>query len=106
MKLTNELSELSEKLEEIKETYDSKDSTNNDASPLVRMKAALQTIKQEILAFELRIGVVSHSLLQARVSSTARRHLGVQQLARRRGPKARKAVMNDDYSAHSDDDYE
>jgi intraflagellar transport protein 57 len=72
-KMTNELAELTDKLEEMKENFESKDSGIHDTSPLVRMKTALQQIKQESYAFDLRIGVVSHSLLAARVSVSNRR---------------------------------
>ncbi len=72
-KMTNELAELTDKLEEMKESFESKDSGLHDTSPLVRMKTALQQIKQESYAFDLRIGVVSHSLLAARVSVSNRR---------------------------------
>lgn len=72
-KLTNELAELTEKLEELKESFESRDSGIHDTSPLVRFKSALQQIKQESFAFDLRIGVVSHLLLAARVSATRHR---------------------------------
>lgn len=55
-KLTNDLSEINDKLEEMKESFESKDSGLNDTSPLVRVKAALQNIKSEINAFDLRLG--------------------------------------------------
>jgi estrogen-related receptor beta like 1 len=88
--LTAQLSELSERLDDLKETLESKDSGINDTSPMVRIKAALQQIKSEIHAFDLRIGVVSHSLLSARVSSTSRRRDGAAQNARRRMKKNRR----------------
>ena len=72
-KLTNELAELTERLDEIKESFDSKDSNMHDQSPLVRMKAALQQIKNEAYAFDLRIGVVSRSLLAARIAQSNRK---------------------------------
>jgi estrogen-related receptor beta like 1 len=88
--LTTQLSELSERLDDLKETLESKDSGINDTSPMVRIKAALQQIKSEIHAFDLRIGVVSHSLLSARVSSTSRRRDGAAHNARRRMKKNRR----------------
>lgn len=89
-RLTAELSELSERLDDLKESLESKDSGINDTSPMVRIKAALQQIKSEIHGFDLRIGVVSHSLLAARVSSTSRRRDGAAQNARRRMKKNRR----------------
>ncbi len=89
-RLTNELGELSERLDDLKDVLESKDSGVNDTSPMVRIKAALQQIKNEIHGFDLRIGVVSHSLLSARVSMTSRRRVGAAQNARRRMKKNRR----------------
>jgi estrogen-related receptor beta like 1 len=102
-KLTNELTELSEKLDELKETVDPKDSSAADTSPLVRIKAALQQIKSEINAFDLRTGVVSHILLQARVSTTTNRRLGAAKHAKRRHKKNRKAGDNSSDGGSGDD---
>lgn len=87
-KLTNELAEITEKLDDLKESFESKDSGINDTSPLVRIKAALQQIKQESCAFDLRIGVVSHLLLAARVSATHhRRHASAHKQKQRHNKK-------------------
>ena len=75
-KLTNELTEISERADDLKENFESKDSGIHDTSPLVRIKAALQQIKQEIYSFDLRLGVVSNTLLSARVHSLVRRRHG------------------------------
>mmetsp|Transcript_21622 Transcript_21622/g.31468 ORF Transcript_21622/g.31468 Transcript_21622/m.31468 type:complete len:426 (-) Transcript_21622:119-1396(-) len=96
IKLTNDLAEVSERLEELKESFESRDSGMNDTSPLVRMKSALQQIKAEIHEFDLRIGVVAHSVLMARVGSTNRRRKGAQQNARRRRHKNKKG-QSDNY---------
>ena len=84
-RLTGEAAELGDKLEELKESFESRDSGASDASPLVRIKAALQQIKAEIQAFDLRIGVVSHSVLAARVASNSRRRVRSARSARQRG---------------------
>lgn len=76
VKLTNELAEVNERLEELKESFESKDSGMHDTSPLVRIKAALQQIKAEVHQFDLRIGVVAHSVLVSRINTTQRRRLG------------------------------
>lgn len=127
-KLTNELAELTEKLDDMKvptqcpqpkctlfshtdplllapipspqESFESKDSGIHDTSPLVRIKAALQQIKQESCAFDLRIGVVSHLLLAARVSATHHRRVGAANKAKQRHSKRGKAqedsMLSDD----------
>ena len=84
-RLTGEAAELGDKLEELKESFEARDSGASDASPLVRIKAALQQIKAEIQAFDLRIGVVSHSVLAARVASNSRRRVRSARSARQRG---------------------
>ena len=75
-KLQNELSEVSEKADEMKDTLESKDSGIHDSSPLVRMKAALQNIKSEVYSFDLRVGVISNTLLASRINNLARRKPG------------------------------
>lgn len=94
-KLTGELTELTERMDDLKENFDSKDSGIHDTSPLVRIKAALQHIKEECQAFDLRIGVVSHSLLAARVTTSTRRRIGAR-AARRNKHKKRQADVYDD----------
>ena len=94
-KLTSELDELTERMDDLKENFESKDSGMHDTSPLVRIKGALQQIKQECQAFDLRIGVVSHSLLMARVATSARRRAGAHQSKRRHRKK--DAVEGDTY---------
>ncbi len=95
IKLTNDLAEITERLEELKESFESKDNGMNDTSPLVRMKGALQQIKSEIYAFELRIGVVSHSVLVARIGTTQRKRLGAVQNAKRRRNKGKKNAKDE-----------
>jgi len=95
-KLTNELTELTERMDDLKENFESKDSGIHDTSPLVRIKAALQQIKEECQAFDLRIGVVGHSLLAARVATTARRRIGAQQRRRNKHKKRQSDHYDDD----------
>jgi len=87
VKLTNDLAEVTERLDELKENFDSRDSGMHDTSPLVRIKAALQQIKAEVHEFDLRLGVVSHSVLAARVASSNRKRVGAAQNARKRRQK-------------------
>jgi len=77
----------------------------HDTSPLVRIKTALQHLKAEISSHDLRIGVVAHSLLAARVSSANRKRIGMAKSAKRRSNKNRKSLKkgDDNDSMHSDD---
>jgi hypothetical protein len=70
------LTEISEKAGELKDTLESKDSGIHDSSPLVRMKAALQNIKSEVYSFDLRVGVISNTLLASRIHNITRRKTG------------------------------
>ncbi|CAM9690841.1 unnamed protein product [Scytosiphon promiscuus] len=65
--LTESLSALSDELQDLKDKMDSKGDAMNEASPLVSIKQALQQIKAEIKTFDLRIGVVSHTLLSTKI---------------------------------------
>lgn len=83
-KLTTTLSEVSERLEDLKESFESKDSGLHDTSPLVKIKAGLQQIKADIHSFDMRIGVVAHSLLAARVQDNNRLRTAAVSKARKR----------------------
>lgn len=65
--LSEVLSTLAEKLEELKESQESRGSSMTDTGPLVRMKKAMKKLKGEIKEMEIRIGVLSHTLMQAKM---------------------------------------
>jgi estrogen-related receptor beta like 1 len=58
----NELHRLASALEDAKQQLDSRGSNLSDTSPLVRLKAAMASLKAELRQMELRIGVVSHQV--------------------------------------------
>lgn len=64
--MSNEYATLTEQLSEIKSTMENRGSSMTDTSPLVKIKAALQALKTEAHNFELRIGIVGHTLLHAK----------------------------------------
>jgi estrogen-related receptor beta like 1 len=45
-----------------------------DTSPLVDIKRSVQSIRDEVNAFELRIGVVSHTLMQSKLRMAKHKH--------------------------------
>jgi intraflagellar transport protein 57 len=100
-RLTNDLAEISEKLDELKESFESRDSGLHDTSPLVKIKGALQQIKEEIYSFDMRIGVVSQSLLEARVGDNNRLRAKAAAKAKQRHNKHKNS--NEDQSIISDD---
>uniref|UniRef100_A0A4W3JT44 Intraflagellar transport protein 57 homolog n=1 Tax=Callorhinchus milii TaxID=7868 RepID=A0A4W3JT44_CALMI len=64
---TKILSEISEDLEKVKQEMEEKGSSMTDGAPLVKIKQALTKLKQEITQMDIRIGVVEHTLLQAKL---------------------------------------
>lgn len=98
LRLTNTLDEIQSRIAELRESVSAKDSSMSDASPLVQIKAALQDVKAEILSFDLRIGVVSKSLTQAKMNSAKRKKKRVSRSATRRQP------VDEDNDAYSDMD--
>uniref|UniRef100_A0A0G4I6F1 Intraflagellar transport protein 57 n=1 Tax=Chromera velia CCMP2878 TaxID=1169474 RepID=A0A0G4I6F1_9ALVE len=67
--LQTELKVLSDRLEQVQQETEEKSSAVTDTAPLVKVKDAVKQLKAEIKLMELRTGVVSHSLLQARMRS-------------------------------------
>lgn len=65
--LTNEMTTVEESNKELKETMNSRENSATDTSPLVDIKRALQTIKGDVQTFELQIGVIGHTLMQAKL---------------------------------------
>lgn len=45
--------------------------TMTDTSPLVKIKKAIHSMRQEIQSLEIRLGVVSNTLLQAKIKDKA-----------------------------------
>ena len=66
-KLHQRESEISEKLDEIEEKTRYQGNTMTDTSAVGKVKHAIHQLKQEILGLEIRSGVVSNSLLHAKM---------------------------------------
>ncbi|XP_071958579.1 intraflagellar transport protein 57 homolog [Antedon mediterranea] len=64
---TKILAEISEELDKIKVEMEEKGSSMTDGSPLVKIKQALQRLKNEILQMDIRIGTVEHTLLAGKL---------------------------------------
>ncbi|OWZ22252.1 Intraflagellar Transport Protein 57 [Phytophthora megakarya] len=80
--MTTEYAETTEQLKEIKGVMDERGAKMTNTSPLVHIKDALKILATEIKNFELRIGVVSHTLLQGKCRQASAAN------ARRRGRQA------------------
>ncbi|XP_067385280.1 intraflagellar transport protein 57 homolog isoform X2 [Channa argus] len=64
---TRVLAEISEELEKVKQETEEKVSILADGAPVVKIKQSLTTLKQEIIQMDVRIGVIQHTLLQAKL---------------------------------------
>nr|KAJ3422383.1 Intraflagellar transport protein 57 [Polyrhizophydium stewartii] len=67
--LTNELSRISEELDSVKSRMDDLGNGMTDSKPLVAIKQGLARLKAEIKQMDLRIGVIEHTLLHAKLKS-------------------------------------
>lgn len=68
----NELHRIQEQLEEVKRIMDERGSNISDTSPVVRIKNAIKKLTEELREMEVRIGVVSHTLLSLNVKDKHR----------------------------------
>ncbi|MGH0155145.1 UNVERIFIED_CONTAM: hypothetical protein FKN15_028439 [Acipenser sinensis] len=64
---TRMLAEITEELEKVKQEMEEKGSSMTDGAPVVKIKQSLTKLKQEIIQMDIRIGVVEHTLLQAKL---------------------------------------
>lgn len=67
-KFSTELAAISDVLENVKQNIEEKGNSVTDTSPLIKVKAALSSIRSECRSLDLQIGVVSHAVLQARIT--------------------------------------
>ncbi|KAL0966586.1 hypothetical protein UPYG_G00297120, partial [Umbra pygmaea] len=66
---TRVLAEITEELEKMKQEMEEKGSSMSDGAPVVKIKQSLTKLKQEIVQMDIRIGVVEHTLLQAKLKA-------------------------------------
>ena len=65
--LENELTEVNNRLETTSKKIDDTGKTFSDNTPLQNMKKAITTVKNDIKSIDIRIGVVSNTLLQLKL---------------------------------------
>ncbi|KAJ8898051.1 hypothetical protein PR048_003411 [Dryococelus australis] len=61
------LAQITEELEAVKQDMEERGSNMNDRTPLMNIKKAIAKIKLEIMDMNVHIGIVEHTLLQARL---------------------------------------
>ena len=69
--LSNELATVTARLNEIKAIVDERGSNLSDSSPLVRIKAAIAKLNEELHGMDVRIGVAEHSMLSVNIKRRA-----------------------------------
>jgi estrogen-related receptor beta like 1 len=102
--LTNNMSSIQEQLDELKEDMAGRENSATDTSPLVNIKQALVSIKGDVQQFDLQIGVVGHTLMQAKLKNLKQREGGRKGKAGRRGHGG--DAKDDDLDDDDDDDGE
>ena len=61
------LAQLADELEAVKAEMEERGSAMTDGTPLVNVRRSLTRMKQEVTAMNVRIGVVEHTVLQAKL---------------------------------------
>uniref|UniRef100_A0A667ZJY1 Intraflagellar transport protein 57 homolog n=1 Tax=Myripristis murdjan TaxID=586833 RepID=A0A667ZJY1_9TELE len=64
---TRVLAEISEELDKVKQEMEEKGSSMSDGAQVVKIKQSLTKLRQEVVQMDVRIGVVEHTLLQAKL---------------------------------------
>lgn len=82
--LESELYDIEEKLADIKKKMDANQDKISDTAPLIRIKKESQKLKNEIRSIDIRVGVISNTLLQLKLKE------------RTKDETSKKAIHNDD----------
>jgi len=95
--LTNTLSQVSDELAGTKGRMDERGNSMTDTSPLIKIKTALTRLKDERKAMDIRIGVVTHTLIAKKLKND--------QFTKREAQKPKSSVLaNEEYDEDELDD--
>lgn len=70
--MEQELMEINEKLRDMEESIGDKTNDISNTSHISNMKKAISTVKQDIKGLDMRIGIVSNTLLQLKLKQKNR----------------------------------
>jgi hypothetical protein len=87
--LSAELAAVGEAAEEVKVAMEERGSTMADASPLIRIKAALSAMRSEIKDLDVQLGVLGHAVMQQRLEARHNSHIKLRAAASAAGQKLR-----------------
>ena len=90
--METELSEINERLSQVEKKIDDTGKSFSDTSPLQKIKKSIAQVKNDIKAIDIRIGVVSNTLLQLKLKERAK-----QQEDRQNGGQGLKKLLDNDY---------
>jgi estrogen-related receptor beta like 1 len=87
-----ELAEINERLSQCEKKIDDTGKSFSDTSPLQKIKKSIAQVKNDIKTIDIRIGVVSNTLLQLKLKERAK-----QQEENANGGHALKKLLENDY---------
>lgn len=87
-----ELAEVNERLSQVEKKIDDTGKSFSDTSPLQKIKKSIAQVKNDIKGIDIRIGVVSNTLLQLKLKERAK-----QQEEKANGGHALKKLLENDY---------
>lgn len=70
--MENELMEINERLSNVQKKIDDTGKSFSDNSPLQKIKKAIAQVKNDIKSIDIRIGVVSNTLLQLKLKEKSK----------------------------------
>ena len=70
--MENELSEVNERLGKVEKQIEDTGKSFSDSSPLQKIKKAIAQVKSDIKSIDIRIGVVSNTLLQLKLKERSK----------------------------------
>ena len=96
--LTNDLAVVSEELASIKGRMDERGNSMTDTAPLIKIKSALSQIRNETKQMEIRIGVVTHTLVAKKLQSDQTTKAEASQP--KNGHVAQETYLEDDFDEY------
>ena len=77
-----ELADLTDRLHATKKSTKDKGRRMTDTTPLIRIKTAIQTVREEMQDMDVRIGILGHLLLRSQLAMAKRNKKRLQQQQR------------------------
>ena len=91
--METELAEVNERLSVVEKRIDETGKSFSDTSPLQKIKKSIAQVKNDIKSIDIRIGVVSNTLLQLKLKERAKQ----QEEKQNGGGNALKKLLDNDY---------